>query len=126
MDREQAFRDSELIRELSERMRNGERVLPDKALEEVLQRMAPDLGYAPEDIARGMSSQSSAERLVLDAQQRISQGSRRLGAVLIAAAKSKEKGEVDEGLRLLRDYVESEAVPYYAEMARRAIRRYSN
>lgn len=83
----------------------------------LIERTFLGLGFSRAEADRYAASESGHARYVVDARDRIRNGSRRLGAALIAAEELAEEGRMEDAREQLRAVLSSEPVRFYRELA---------
>ena len=83
----------------------------------LIARTFAGLGFSKEEAAVFEADEPGFRRYVVEARGRIRNGSRRLGEALIAAEEFVDQGRVQEAKDQLRQFISSEPVLFYREIA---------
>ncbi|HLL55949.1 MAG TPA: DUF2379 family protein [Myxococcaceae bacterium] len=109
------------VETLEARLARGERLTLDEETRDLLRRVGEQVALAPELVAERLGSLEGAEALVREARARIRDGSRALSAALRQAWREAEAGKPEEASTVLEEFIRTQPVPWYRELARREL-----
>jgi len=104
---------------LEARIARGEKLTLEEGIRDLLRKVGHQVALAPEYVAERLRSVDGAEALVREESARITTGSQALSDAILAAWKHARAGNPEEGYAALAHLIQTEAVPWYRECARR-------